>query len=64
MKFAVQWSIPQATFRPAVAKFLKGGGMPPAGSDVDLSLSWQRKRMGGRRDVRRQSVVRVGRRVV
>ena len=31
MKFAVQWTIPQATFRPAVAKFLKGGGMPPAG---------------------------------
>jgi uncharacterized protein DUF3303 len=34
MKCAVQWIIPQATFRPAMAKFLKGGWMPPAGVKV------------------------------
>ncbi|MEO8224483.1 MAG: DUF3303 family protein [Gammaproteobacteria bacterium] len=31
MKFLVSWSLPQATFRPAIARFLEGGGMPPAG---------------------------------
>ena len=31
MKFLVSWSLPQATFRPAVARFLQGGGVPPAG---------------------------------
>jgi hypothetical protein len=27
----VSWSLPQATFRTAVARFLKAGGMPPSG---------------------------------
>jgi len=31
MKFMVSWKIPQDTLRPAVARFLKTGGMPPAG---------------------------------
>jgi hypothetical protein len=31
MKYLVQWSFPQETFRPAVQRFLKTGGMPPAG---------------------------------
>lgn len=31
MKFPVQWSLPHSTFRPAVARFLKTGGMLPAG---------------------------------
>ena len=31
MKFLVSWSLPSATFRPAVARFLKAGGMPPCG---------------------------------
>jgi Domain of unknown function (DUF3303) len=30
MKFMVSWTLPQATYRPAVARFLKGGGAPPA----------------------------------
>jgi hypothetical protein len=38
MKFLVSWSLPQATFRPAVARFLKSGGMPPAG--VNLIGRW------------------------
>ena len=38
MKFLVQWSLPHSTFRPAVAKFLKAGGMPPAG--VTLVGRW------------------------
>jgi hypothetical protein len=38
MKFLVSWSLPAATFRPAVARFLKAGGMPPAG--VKLVGRW------------------------
>ena len=38
MKFLVSWSLPHETFRPTVANFLKGGGMPPAG--VDLIGRW------------------------
>jgi hypothetical protein len=38
MKFLVSWSLPQATFRQAVARFLTAGGMPPAG--VTLIGRW------------------------
>lgn len=38
MKFLVSWSLPQATFRPAVARFLQGGGATPAG--VKLIGRW------------------------
>jgi uncharacterized protein DUF3303 len=38
MKFLVQWSLPQATYRSALARFLKAGGMPPAG--VTLVGRW------------------------
>lgn len=38
MKFLVSWTLPPATFRPAVARFLEGGGMPPAG--VTLIGRW------------------------
>ena len=38
MKFLVSWSLPQATFRPAVARFLEGGGTPPSG--VTLIGRW------------------------
>ena len=38
MKFLVQWSLPPTTFRPAVVRFLKAGGMPPAG--VTLVGRW------------------------
>jgi hypothetical protein len=38
MKFLVHWSLPAATFRPAVARFLQAGGMPPAG--VKLIGRW------------------------
>jgi hypothetical protein len=31
MKFVVSWSLPQATYRAALARFLQGGGAPPAG---------------------------------
>ena len=34
MKFLVSWSLPPATFRPAVARFLETGGMPPAGVNM------------------------------
>jgi Domain of unknown function (DUF3303) len=38
MKFVVSWSLPAATFRPAVARFLKAGGLPPSG--VNLIGRW------------------------
>ena len=38
MKFLVSWSLPQGTYRSAVARFLKAGGMPPAG--VKLIGRW------------------------
>ena len=31
MKFLVQYTLPQSTFRPAIARFLKAGGLPPSG---------------------------------
>jgi len=31
MKYIVSWNIPPAGFRPAVARFLQAGGVPPAG---------------------------------
>ena len=38
MKFLVSWSLPAATYRAAVARFLKAGGMPPA--NVKLIGRW------------------------
>jgi hypothetical protein len=38
VKFLVSWTLPQTTFRSAVARFLKTGGMPPAG--VTLLGRW------------------------
>lgn len=38
MKYLVQWSFPHDTFRPAVQRFLKTGGEPPAG--VTLIGRW------------------------
>jgi hypothetical protein len=38
MKFLVSWTLPQSTFRPAVQRFLKSGGMPPDG--VKLIGRW------------------------
>ncbi len=38
MKFLVSWTLPPATYRPAVTRFLKGGGLPPAG--VKLIGRW------------------------
>jgi hypothetical protein len=34
MKFVVSWSIPQVTYRAAVARFLQSGGAPPAGVNM------------------------------
>ena len=38
MKFIVSWSLPQATYHGSQEKFLKTGGMPPAG--VNLIGRW------------------------
>jgi len=38
MKFIVAWTLPHATFRTAVGRFLEAGGMPPAG--VKLIGRW------------------------
>lgn len=38
MKFLVSWSLPQATYRPVISRFLKAGGLPPAG--VKLIGRW------------------------
>ncbi len=38
MKYLVQWSFPQATFRQSVQRFLQTGGAPPAG--VTLVGRW------------------------
>jgi hypothetical protein len=38
MKFLVQWSLPQSTYRSATARFLQGGGLPPPG--VTLVGRW------------------------
>ena len=45
MKFLVSWSLPQATYRQAVARFLQAGGMPPAG--VTLIGRWHGMSGGG-----------------
>jgi hypothetical protein len=45
MKFLVQWTLPAATYRPAVARFLEGGGMPPQG--VKLIGRWHGMSGGG-----------------
>ena len=45
MKFIVSWSLPAATFRSAVARFLEAGGMPPEG--VDLIGRWHGMSGGG-----------------
>lgn len=31
MKFMISWSLPQSTYRPAIAHFLQSGGKPPEG---------------------------------
>lgn len=38
MKYLVQWSLPQETYRQSVQRFLKTGGMPPSG--VTLIGRW------------------------
>ena len=38
MKYLMQWSLPQATFRQSVQRFLKTGGVPPSG--VELIGRW------------------------
>lgn len=38
VKYLVQWSFPHDSFRPAVQRFLKTGGVPPAG--VSLIGRW------------------------
>ncbi len=45
MKFMVSWESPQDTFRPAVSRFLKAGGLPPAG--VKLVGRWHGMSGGG-----------------
>lgn len=38
MKYLLQWSLPQSTFRDSVKRFLKTGGQPPEG--VTLVGRW------------------------
>ena len=38
MKYIVSWALPSGTFNNAVGRFLKAGGMPPAG--VKLVGRW------------------------
>jgi len=38
MQFVVSWSLPPATYRQAVARFLQNGGLPPAG--VKMTGRW------------------------
>jgi Protein of unknown function (DUF3303) len=38
MKYIVTWTLPQATFNTALARFLEAGGLPPA--DVKLLGRW------------------------
>lgn len=45
MKFLVSWTLPPATFRPAVARFLESGGMPPR--SVKLIGRWHGMSGGG-----------------
>ena len=34
MKFLVSWSLPPATYRPAVSRFLEAGGLPPSAVNI------------------------------
>ena len=34
MKYIVSWTLPQATYDPAVSRFLKAGGTPPVGDSL------------------------------
>ena len=45
MKFIVSWKLPQATYNDAVARFLKAGGLPPAG--VTMLGRWHGMSGGG-----------------
>ena len=45
MKFIVSWTLPQATYRNALDKFLSSGGLPPA--DVKLIGRWHGMNGGG-----------------
>jgi hypothetical protein len=45
VKFIVSWKLPQATYNDAVARFLKGGGAPPAG--VKMLGRWHGMSGGG-----------------
>jgi hypothetical protein len=45
MKFLVSWSLSTGTYRAAVSRFLKAGGMPPAG--VTLIGRWHGMSGGG-----------------
>jgi hypothetical protein len=38
VKYIVSWTIPQGTFHDAVGRFLKAGGLPPAG--VKMTGRW------------------------
>jgi hypothetical protein len=45
MKFLVSWSLPQATYRAALTRFLQSGGLPPTG--VTLIGRWHGMSGGG-----------------
>lgn len=45
MKFIVSWTLPQATYRNAMNKFLSSGGLPPA--NVKLIGRWHGTDGGG-----------------
>jgi Domain of unknown function (DUF3303) len=45
VKFIVSWKLPQATYNEAIARFLKAGGLPPAG--VKMIGRWHGMSGGG-----------------
>lgn len=45
MKYIVSWTLPSATYREATNRFLKTGGMPPAG--VKMIGRWHGMSGGG-----------------
>jgi hypothetical protein len=45
VKFIVSWKLPQATYGECIARFLKGGGMPPTG--VNMIGRWHGMSGGG-----------------